>query len=226
MLRGALEEHNVRFNSLDGFEFASREEPTFWDFVPKVAPENPTVLRNKVDDLTLLEMHQKEQVAFPVRYQLEVCISQGFLHEQNLGDDFVKKLMLSEARLAQDFLEDVANGGKRCFDPSKAFEQHLSESGGPRPRPKMPAYCTLTRTATVTPTMIYYNTPTVETSNRVVRDFAEHGDRFLRVRFTDEKNEVSLKDSRVDLANDTDRARFIPRTMIPTTKSSQESRGQ
>ena len=192
MLRGALEEHNVRFDSFDGFDFVPREEPTFWDFITKVAPENPSALRNKgVDDLTLLEMQQKEQIAFPVRYQLEVCLSQGFLHEQNLDNDFVEKLIFIEVPLAQEFLEHIANLGKRCFEPSKAFEQYVSESGRPAPRPKIPAYCTLTRSATITPTMVYYNTPTVETSNRVVRDFAEHSDRFLRVRFTDEKNEVS-----------------------------------
>ena len=203
MLRGALEEHNVSFDSLEGFDFVPREEPTFWDFIPAVSPENPFAVRNKaVDDLTLLEMLQKEQITFPVRYQLEVCLSQGCLHEQNLSNDFVKKIMRIETALAQDFLEDITSKGKRCFEPSKALDQYLSESSGPAPKPKIPAYCTLTRSATVTPTMVYYNTPTVETSNRVVRDFAHHGDRFLRVRFTDEKNEVSQRDCQLIHAND------------------------
>jgi len=38
--------------------------------------------------------------------------------------------------------------------------------------------------------MIYFGTPYVETSNRVLRQYAEHADRFLRVRFTDEKFQV------------------------------------
>ena len=124
-------------------------------------------------------------LSFPVRYQLEVCISQGCLNEHNLTRDFVNKLSAMEEVKAQDILEFIANEKKRIFDPMDIFK--LKVIKGSASRPKIPHYCAWTRSATVTPSTVYYSTPTVETSNRVVRQYAEYADRFLRVRFSDEK---------------------------------------
>ncbi|RUP51905.1 RNA dependent RNA polymerase-domain-containing protein [Jimgerdemannia flammicorona] len=44
--------------------------------------------------------------------------------------------------------------------------------------------------ATVTPTRIYIEGPMIEPSNRVLRKFSEHTDRFLRVNFADENFEL------------------------------------
>ncbi|ODH36010.1 hypothetical protein ACO22_02843 [Paracoccidioides brasiliensis] len=44
------------------------------------------------------------------------------------------------------------------------------------------------RSAEVTPSTIYYKPPSIDTGNRVFRRYLEYADRFLRVRFTDEKN--------------------------------------
>ncbi|KAL2161293.1 hypothetical protein VTH06DRAFT_8513 [Thermothelomyces fergusii] len=52
--------------------------------------------------------------------------------------------------------------------------------------PNIPNYCALIRRAIVTPTRIYFSTPTVETSNRIVRRYEHIQDHFLRVQFTDE----------------------------------------
>ena len=189
-MQEALKEHNVKFESLDGFEFVPKEEPVLWDCLQHSASGRTSASNGKVvDRLTLLENQLEEKDTFPVRYQLEVCLSQGYLNEHNLSRDFIDNLMAMDTRYAQEFLEYVANLGKRVYEPRKVLESHAAV--GTRPTSRIPTYCTLVRSATVTPTMIYYNTPTVETSNRVIRQFAEHGDRFLRVRFTDEKNEVS-----------------------------------
>ena len=189
-MQEALKEHNVKFESLDGFEFVPKEEPVLWDCLQQSASGRTSASNGKVvDRLTLLENQLVEKDTFPVRYQLEVCLSQGYLNEHNLSRDFIDNLMAMDTRYAQEFLEYVANLGKRVYEPRKVLESHAAV--GTRPTSRIPTYCTLVRSATVTPTMIYYNTPTVETSNRVIRQFAEHGDRFLRVRFTDEKNEVS-----------------------------------
>ncbi|KAK5700238.1 hypothetical protein LTS12_028438, partial [Elasticomyces elasticus] len=52
---------------------------------------------------------------------------------------------------------------------------------------KIPSYCCYMRSARITPSTVYYSTPSVDISNRVIRYFIEYADRFLRVRFTDEK---------------------------------------
>ena len=189
-IREALKEHNIKFEPLDSFEFVPKEEPALWDCLQQIALEKTFTSNDKSDDSsTVPENPLKEKDIFPVRYQLEVCLSQGHLNEHNLSPEFIDKLMAMNPRYAREFLEFVANQGKRIYDPRKALESHASM--GTIPRSRIPAYCTLIRSATITPTMVYYNTPTVETSNRVIRQFTEHEDRFLRVRFTDEKNEVS-----------------------------------
>lgn len=125
------------------------------------------------------------QLLFPVRYQLEVCISHGFFSEFAISTEFLLELgKLGEAK-ALRLLEHVANGKKTYFDPMQIFKIQYAKGVSDA---KIPVYCCFMRTAKVTPTTIYLNTPSVDLSNRVTRRFSEHSDRFLRVRFTDEKS--------------------------------------
>ena len=124
---------------------------------------------------------------FKVRYQLEVCLSQNILHEINITKDFLTRLAQEDIIVATNILEQATNLKKRIFNPMEIFDLPQTDKGtSSRP---IPSYCVYTRSANVTPTTIYFNTPTVETSNRVVRHFDQHADRFLRVRFSEEKNE-------------------------------------
>ncbi|KAI9594184.1 RNA dependent RNA polymerase-domain-containing protein [Syncephalis fuscata] len=53
-------------------------------------------------------------------------------------------------------------------------------------RTALPDYCVAIPKVVVTPTKMYVLEPMVETSNRVVRSFAQHADRLLRIQFLDE----------------------------------------
>ena len=57
---------------------------------------------------------------------------------------------------------------------------------------EIPHYCAYTLKATITPTTIYFSSPTVEITNQVLRHYARENreGRFLRVQFTDEMAEV------------------------------------
>ena len=167
------------------FQLAPHREPAVWRYIDK------PVAMTHTSNSTLEELLSEDPVPplpFSVRYQLEVCISHGYLNEHNLSQDFVRKLMATEPATAQDILEYVANEEKRLFDPMEVF--NLKIVRGSASRPPIPHYCAFVRTATITPSTIFFNTPTVEISNRVIRQYREHVDRFLRVRFTDEKVEV------------------------------------
>ena len=182
----AFSDHNIDIAPFPDFKLMTDREPVVWDYIDK-----PIITRSKtysaLDDLT----EDAVSLVFPVRYQLEVCISQGCLNEHNLSQEFVKQLMMTEVVRAQDLLEYVANQKKRIYDPMEIFNMTIIK--GSASRPKIPPYCAYVRSATVTPSTIYYNTPTVEISNRVIRQYAAvHADRFLRVRFTDEKLEVGI----------------------------------
>lgn len=189
----AFRDHNIDIVPFPDFKLITDREPAVWDYIdrPIISKSNAN---SALDDL----IEDAVSLAFPVRYQLEVCISQGCLNEHNLSQDFVKQLMETEVVRAQDLLEYVANQKKRVYDPMEIFKMTIIK--GSASRPKIPQYCAYTRSATVTPSTVYYNTPTVETSNRVVRQYAAvHADRFLRVRFTDEKFEVGIPLSHLEV---------------------------
>ena len=201
-----FKDHNIDIVPFPDFELITDRGPAVWDYIDK-----PFVKGSKtssaLDDL----VEDSVSLAFPVRYQLEVCISQGCLNEHNLSQEFVKQLMETDVVRAQDLLEYVANQKKRVYDPMEIFNMTIIR--GSASRPKIPVYCTYTRSATVTPSTVYFNTPTVEISNRVVRQYAAvHADRFLRVRFTDEKFEGRINPT--DKATSDEIFTRIKRTMI------------
>lgn len=120
---------------------------------------------------------------FPVRYQLEVCISHGRLSEFTMTRDFVVRLMDLGETKAKRLLEHVATHKPNYLDPMEIFNIKIPKGVTDS---SIPAHCCFMRTARITPTTVYYNTPSVDTSNRVTRRYIEFIDRFIRVRFTDE----------------------------------------
>lgn len=181
----ALRDFNVEITPLPGFVLMTDRKPAVWDYIDKGLPK-----KNKKSDIhALADLIDEEvrQLSFPVRYQLEVCISQGYLNEHNIDKDFVERLLSLSEDQACDLLEYIANERKRIYRPADIFDLKLVRDLKLR---RIPHYCVFMRSATVTPTTIYYSTPTVETSNRVVRQYSQYGDRFLRVRFTDERFQV------------------------------------
>ncbi|KAK5117494.1 hypothetical protein LTR85_008879 [Meristemomyces frigidus] len=124
------------------------------------------------------------QLDFTVRYQLEVCLSHGVLKECNMHPDFIHRLGATEAPMAAKLLEKVADGKKRYYNPMDVFR--LQGQATVRSR-KIPRYCAMVPAAVVTPSTMYFTTPVMETSNRVIREYRQYGDRFLRVKFTDER---------------------------------------
>ena len=148
-----------------------------------------------------------------------MCVSHGFQNEHNLSQDFVTRLIATDETKAQDVLEYIANQRRRIWDPMQIFS--ISIIKGSTLRSKIPHYCAYVRSATVTPTTVYFNTPNVDTSNRIIRQYSECPDRLLRVRFTDEKSQVSVKVICIS-ANPTNlcRAVFSLQTKTPWMRAS------
>lgn len=185
-MRVALRDYNIEIVPFLNFTIVPREDAPVWKLI-----EPP--LKKRSNTGTGLEemMHaNKPRLPFEVRYQLEVCLSQGFLNEHNLSEEFIWTLMSMKIKQAQDVLEYIANHGNRLYDPMSLVRAKNGQ--GLLSRTKIPSYCAYVRSATVTPTTIYFQTPVAETSNRVIRQYSQYADRFLRVRFTEEKTDVSL----------------------------------
>ncbi|KAL6713533.1 hypothetical protein ACLMJK_008998 [Lecanora helva] len=197
-IRQALQDYNIEIKPFGHLHITDPQEPPVWAILDK-----PTVKQQQQGvraDLIELDESPGIRLAFAVRYQLEVCISNGLLSEYNLDQDFISRLAGMPVDKAQDLLEYVANQGRRIFDPMSLFR--LSVTGGAALRASIPHYCVYVRSATVTPTTVYFQTPVPETSNRVIRGFTHYADRFLRVRFTEEKTEGKIYATDKDTMNE------------------------
>jgi RNA-dependent RNA polymerase len=182
-LRAALAKHGiqVRQQSIRG---ARAEGSSLWDWLGS----RKTSFFEMSDGII--------HIPFAVRYQLEACISQGCLHESNLSAEWAKKLLDLDATIpmpttselnqnprAMKLLEKVLESKQRFYNAMDIFGLLNKVNTTQK---KVPRYCTMVRSATVTATTIYFNSPSMDTSNRVIRQFRQHEDRFLRVKFRDE----------------------------------------
>lgn len=182
-LQLSLQENNISIKH-SPIEFMTGPAESVWDWL-----DRPSHTGKAGSSSWLSEMLATAPMEFEVRYALEVCISNGILSEYNITRDFVDKLKALAPAEAARRLEHLADGGQQMFDPMGLFEMVLPASYSVA---KIPSYCTLLRSVTITPSHVYVSSPTVEMSNRIVRQFSEHHDRFLRIRFTDEKTEGKI----------------------------------
>jgi RNA-dependent RNA polymerase len=194
----ALQEHNVRIIALaaDQLCYASRQDSQIWRFLDLSIQEK---FRSSDSlDLLLKKDQGLKPLSFEVRYQLEVCLSNGYINEHNITEEFLRTLTGLDNSRAINILERVAFLKKRYYNPMEIFSLSKTRNSA---REKVPVYCTLVRSAVVTPSMLYYSTPAVEISNRVIRHWGNLSDRFLRVRFTDEVHNGRIN-SREDKSQD------------------------
>jgi RNA-dependent RNA polymerase len=148
---------------------------------------------------------------FPVRYQFEACLTNGYLKEHNITADFLKKLESLDERRAVYILEKVVDKQRVYYDPMDIFKIRIKSSLDK----KVPSYCILQRSAIITPTSIHVASPVMETSNRITRKYAADADRFIRIKFSDEKTEGVLRNMPNDRAEATfDRVRRAMRNGI------------
>jgi RNA-dependent RNA polymerase len=185
LMKDALQDFNIEIVEIDQLHYVPSRTAELWSFID---PQHSQHASTDLKDLDGSSMH----LPFEVRYQLEVCISNEIFNEYNINRDFIARLAdiaSTDSTQAKNILEYVAAQDKPVFDPMTIFDD--KEVIAYSPRPRIPHYCAYVRKATITPSTIYFSTPTVETTNRVLRHYARETEegRFLRVQFTDEKAE-------------------------------------
>lgn len=181
LLHEILGDHNVPVVEGSPFKETFQKPKPVWEWINFSSTKHPESPFSTLGDLVDQEYVHLD---FPVRYQLEVCISNGWLSEFTMTREFVVKLRELGDADAKRLLEHVATERIHYSEPMEIFNIKIFKGVSDA---KIPSYCCFMRTARVTPSTIYYNTPTVDTSNRITRRYYENADHFLRVRFTDEK---------------------------------------
>lgn len=124
-------------------------------------------------------------LSFGLRYQLEVCISNGWLSEYAIDKAFLRKLKELPETKGKQMLIHVDTFAEEIRDPMVIFSDIRYQK--PVRARQLPDSCTLVYHATVTATGLKAHTPTVEVSNRITREYKRHADRFLRVKFEDDE---------------------------------------
>jgi RNA-dependent RNA polymerase len=131
---------------------------------------------------------------FAVRYQLEACISQGCLHESNLSAEWAKKLLdldattpapvnneLNHNPRATKLLEKVLESKQRFYNAMDIFGLLSKVSTTQK---KVPRYCTMVRSATVTATTIYFKFRDESYKGTIMNYGDEMDELFTRVKRT------------------------------------------
>ncbi|KAK6382088.1 hypothetical protein LTS17_003973 [Exophiala oligosperma] len=142
------------------------------------------LLNARNTSLSLVEELATIYLPFEVRYQLEVCLSNGWLNEYTLHEEFLQRLAALPLHRAKQTLIHVDTYQQRVYNPMDIFTD-LRYSKPVRARP-LPPNCVELHHATVTATGILFHTPSVEVTNRIVRKYLRQSDRFLRIRFEDD----------------------------------------
>lgn len=120
-----------------------------------------------------------------LRYQLEVCISNGWLSEYAVDKAFLRRLNELPEVKAKQMLTHVDSYAEEIRDPMTIFSDIRFQK--PVRARQLPKNCVLVYHATVTATGLKVHTPTVDVSNRVIRKYSQFADRFLRVKFEDDE---------------------------------------
>lgn len=193
-MKQALQDFNIEIVSINPLKKERPVAPQLWSLLDSPSSENVSSNLNYMCSTATLP--------WEVRYQLEVCISHGFLSEYNINKEFVKRLAAiasTESRKARSILEwlEKEPDNRFFYRPLELFND--SEAMSASYEKDIPKHCAYARKAKITPSTIYFSSPTVETTNRVLRRYArENADgRFLRVQFTDENGEVCTSIAKV-----------------------------
>ncbi|KAG6399929.1 hypothetical protein SASPL_141415 [Salvia splendens] len=137
-------------------------------------------------------MRPPRGLEFPYRLLFKVCclVQTGCLPGAKLDENFYRLLNPERFDIAylEQLLEKLYYLKECCYDPhSWLIEQHQSYCSFKKLKsPAVDADVVHIHRVQVTPTKVYFHGPEVNVSNRVLRNFHDHIDNFLRVSFVEE----------------------------------------
>jgi RNA-dependent RNA polymerase len=187
IVTNALRDFNIKVGTANDFQYVAPIPPV-WDFLDKHLLSQAAVTASHSREFSLLEEFASLSLPFSVRYLLDVCISTGRLNEYVVKEDFLQALVTAGEFKACNRLKLILDmpPSKELLDPMSIFNDRKFRPIL-RKEPKTPENCALIYSATVTATTIIFHAPSIEITNRIIRQYKQYADRFLRVRFEDDK---------------------------------------
>ncbi|CAG8489836.1 4430_t:CDS:10 [Acaulospora morrowiae] len=173
--------------------------------IPKAIPRAKVIAKKASESLTYLS-HVFETLPFMLSFKLECLLSYGIvtydeIHDHHIVDRLIELVDQGKETIAWYALNQVAT---KHWDPSdeyysqrpidvfnvaiRNFRGEYSEWHPANPkisRRNTNRWAWVNHTI-ITPTSEYFDDPTYEPSNRILRQYDKHVDRFMRVSFRDE----------------------------------------
>ncbi|KAK3827568.1 MAG: RNA dependent RNA polymerase-domain-containing protein [Benniella sp.] len=132
-------------------------------------------------------MEAFKPLAFEVRYMLESALSFNYIVEYDLTAEVAEIFCALEPLKASMILEHIIWNRQRIWNLKDYLLTQAAKLKTPIKR-NVSDQCVYLRKVIVTPTTIHLQPPTLETSNRIIRQYLHVKDYFLRVEFSDEGN--------------------------------------
>ncbi|XP_059658136.1 RNA-dependent RNA polymerase 6-like isoform X1 [Cornus florida] len=167
-----LEERRVQ-TEMSRQQLKIRDEPDFG--MPKADP--------------FFCIQYKDGVSFKIMFLVNAVVHKGIINQHQLSDRFFNLLRNQPEEVNVAALKHICACKHPLFDAYmrlKLVQEWLLKNPKLLQRPKELAGIVEVRRLVITPTKAYCLPPEVELSNRVIRNYREVSDRFLRVTFMDE----------------------------------------
>lgn len=134
-------------------------------------------------------IHYKDGISFQIMYLINVALHKHVINQHQLSDEFFKLLKNRSEDVNMVALKHLCSYKKPVFDAFrrlKLVQEWVLKNPKLLKSPKQLDEVVEVRRLVITPTKAYCLPPTVELSNRVLRQYRDIADRFIRVAFMDE----------------------------------------
>ncbi|KAA8521566.1 hypothetical protein F0562_012239 [Nyssa sinensis] len=131
----------------------------------------------------------KEGITFKIMFLVNAVMHKGIINQHQLSDGFFDLLRRQPEVVNAAALQHLSSYRRPVFDACKRLklvQEWLLKNPTLLQRPRELDDIVEVRRLVITPTKAYCLPPEVELSNRVLRNYREVADRFLRVTFMDE----------------------------------------
>ncbi|KAF9547522.1 hypothetical protein EC957_008359 [Mortierella hygrophila] len=173
-------------HQLDTFNTQCRE---FNLLTQTLSPLPPIVTQQGQGGVGPLMTASLNKLPFETRYMLESALSFNYIVDYELTPEVIKMLSSVEPIKAATILELIVASRERVWNLQDYLRREEQKLARISTRPRIvPSQCVFLRKVIVTPTTMYLQPPTVETSNRIIRHYSHLSDYFLRIEYSDEGN--------------------------------------
>jgi hypothetical protein len=173
-------------HQLDTFNSRCRE---FNLLAQSPTPLPPIVTQQEQDHSGHQTILSLNNLPFETRYMLESALSFNYIVDYDLTSEVIKILNSVEPIKSATILELIVASRERVWNLPDYLRREEKKLARISTRPRIvPLQSVFLRKVIITPTTMYLQPPTVETSNRIIRHYSYLSDYFLRVEYSDEGN--------------------------------------